>query len=80
MRLFHNVDVFFIIILRRKGLSKDTDLLEGVLQMARRMIKGLELLSYEKSWDCSAQRRTRGVLPMCINTWWEGIKKEPGSS
>lgn len=36
-----------------------------------------------ESWDCSVWRRedSVGILPMCINTWWVGLKTtEPGSS
>lgn len=44
---------------------------------ARKMNKGLEHLSCDENlrWDCSSWRRLRGILSMCINTWWNSINK-----
>lgn len=59
---------------------KDADLLEQVQQGATKMFKGLEYLSYEGSLRelelfNLKERRLRGILSMCIDTWWEEIKE-----
>ena len=66
--------------------KKDVDLLEQVQHRATKKIKGQTDFSYEERLRdlvlCSLEkRRLRGILPLNINIWWEGMKKKvPDSS
>lgn len=58
----------------------DMGILEQVQWRATKMIKRLEYLSYkerlrELGWVGVEKRRLVEILSMCINSWWEGVKK-----
>lgn len=61
--------------------KRNMDVLGQVQWRDRKMMKGLEKLSYkgrlsELGLLSLQKRRLRGNLSVCINSWWEGMKRK----